>query len=122
MASRAWRTQGKANLITIRRTDGSVKVVGPREFEKAPYWRSSEWRALKRAVLRRDRGRCACCKRARGDADPRLRGDHKVILEVHHLTYERFGREHMDDLLTLCRRCHSTEHQWIARVKRVRAA
>jgi 5-methylcytosine-specific restriction endonuclease McrA len=27
-------------------------------------------------------------------------------LEVHHRTYERFGRELMSDLTTLCRRCH----------------
>jgi len=27
-------------------------------------------------------------------------------LEVHHITYERYGQEKTDDLITVCRRCH----------------
>jgi 5-methylcytosine-specific restriction endonuclease McrA len=31
-------------------------------------------------------------------------------LDVHHLTYERFGKEFMADLMILCRPCHNEEH------------
>ncbi len=30
-------------------------------------------------------------------------------LEVHHLTYERFGRERLGDLRVLCKTCHDIE-------------
>jgi hypothetical protein len=31
-------------------------------------------------------------------------------LDVHHLTYVRFGHERLEDLLTLCRPCHDAAH------------
>jgi hypothetical protein len=31
-------------------------------------------------------------------------------LEAHHTTYEREGREHVDDLRMLCRDCHRRAH------------
>ena len=31
-----------------------------------------------------------------------------VTLEVHHLTYENLGHEHMDELQVLCPECHAT--------------
>jgi 5-methylcytosine-specific restriction endonuclease McrA len=31
-------------------------------------------------------------------------------LDVHHLTYKRFGRESEEDLIPLCRPCHLKEH------------
>ncbi|APU89168.1 putative HNH endonuclease [Virus Rctr71] len=32
-------------------------------------------------------------------------------LDLHHKTYERITREHMEDLVTLCRQCHTTVHK-----------
>jgi hypothetical protein len=47
------------------------------------------------AIRRRAGGRCERCnKRTR-------------YLEVHHLTYERFGRELLTDLQGLCKPCHN---------------
>ena len=37
----------------------------------------------------------------------------KANLEVHHLTYERLGKERMSDLITLCHRHHSVIHNKI---------
>jgi len=34
------------------------------------------------------------------------------LLEVHHLTYDRLGHEHGDDLVTLCHDCHMKVHGW----------
>lgn len=35
---------------------------------------------------------------------------HAYRLEVHHLTYERIGHEHPDDLIVLCPACHADVH------------
>lgn len=98
----------KAGRITVHHVDGRVEMVKPGHFRKRPrrsryqdYLRSSHWRALRLKVLERDGHRCKGCRR-------------KDRLEVHHLTYERLGRELSEDLITLCQRCHATEHQWMA--------
>lgn len=57
------------------------------------YLRTTAWRNLSTAVKERDGYRCKLC----GSRDE---------LEVHHKTYERIGREDLDDLVTLCHRCH----------------
>lgn len=38
-------------------------------------------------------------------------------LDVHHLTYERFGHEFMKDLTILCRSCHELTHEKLDDVK-----
>ena len=48
--------------------------------------------------MRRDRFRCQQCGAT-------------ANLEVHHWTYERFGRELMSDLGTLCYDCHRQVHR-----------
>ena len=44
-------------------------------------------------------GQCLAC----GTAGERL--------DVHHVTYERLGREHLTDLVALCRGCHQNTHR-----------
>lgn len=48
-------------------------------------------------ALERDGRRCRLC-------------NSKERLEVHHRTYKRRGNEKLDDLTTLCHRCHATYH------------
>ncbi len=112
MGKRAWRTQIKAQPVTIRHADGTSATVAPESLLKTPYWRSDAWRRRRRARLAYDNHQCVSCKRQHGDTDPRLKGNRTTRLEVHHLTYARFGYERLEDLLTLCQRCHATEHQW----------
>ncbi len=57
------------------------------------YLASEDWQRMRKAVLRRAGYRCERC----GAAKP---------LDVHHLSYERFGHEDMTDLRALCRDCH----------------
>jgi hypothetical protein len=58
------------------------------------YIASAQWRRL-RAMVIEIRGRvCEKC----GSGSPSL--------EVHHKTYERFGRERDSDLLVVCKSCH----------------
>lgn len=62
----------------------------------AEYLQTEEWRQRAEAAKARVGYRCQICNRA----SPR------VILEVHHRTYERLGHEQPEDLTVLCRGCH----------------
>lgn len=57
------------------------------------YLASDAWQRKRKAVLRRAKYRCERCHQAKP-------------LDVHHLSYARFGHEDMADLRALCRDCH----------------
>lgn len=61
------------------------------------YLASPEWETRRQRVFERDGHRCRICNSPEG-------------LQAHHRTYQRFGREEMDDLTTLCESCHQTFH------------
>ena len=63
---------------------------GNPEYEK--YIHSSHWRHIADKRLEVDGHICCVC------------GDKAT--DVHHLTYDRFGNEATDDLVSLCRKCH----------------
>lgn len=65
-----------------------------KDFLETPYWKGA---AL--FVKRRDGWKCRECGST-------------LCLEVHHLTYEHHGDEihHLDDLVTVCRKCHKHSH------------
>jgi hypothetical protein len=63
----------------------------------AAYLRSPHWRQMRGFVMKRCGGVCEECKIAYAD-------------EVHHLTYDRIGAEHPEDLVGLCRACHARTH------------
>lgn len=64
--------------------------------EYVNYINSPEWAVYRRRVLKHWKFRCANC------------GATGVILQVHHLTYERLGRERLSDCVPLCVKygCH----------------
>lgn len=66
---------------------------------KKAYLESPEWGLLKRKIYKRDTV-CLCC------GSPRL-------LQVHHVTYKRLGKERLSDLILLCSQCHSTGHKYL---------
>lgn len=59
------------------------------------------WQAVRKQRFDFDDGRCAICHRD-------LHGE---PFETHHLSYQRLGREHMRDVVTICPACHKTFHQ-----------
>lgn len=63
---------------------------------KSSYYDSPEWSRTRERILARDDGVCQSCGEP---AD-----------EVHHLLYERLGREHDLDLMSLCVLCHMGVH------------
>ena len=62
------------------------------------FMKSPTWKAIRGLRIFKDKGQCAHCSSRRK-------------LEVHHKTYARFGgKELMQDLLTLCVKCHKAIH------------
>lgn len=64
------------------------------------YLKTDEWREKRELALERDGYRCRLC-------------DTREQLHVHHRTYARRGNERLDDLTTLCDRCHNWFHEKI---------
>ena len=64
----------------------------PDGYEK--YIKSAKWKRISKDLKKQAGYRCAHC------------GFSSATLEVHHLTYERFGNERMSDLVVLCKPCH----------------
>ena len=57
-----------------------------------------EWGILKKQVHSRDGYRCRMCNR------------NDLPLHVHHRTYETYAEEKLEDLITLCAKCHGLSH------------
>lgn len=70
----------------------------PRTYYEG-YLQSAHWRHVRGLALARDGYRCRQCRARHG-------------LQVHHLTYRHLWHEeeHLEDLRTLCRRCHRRAH------------
>ena len=62
------------------------------------------WAAIRRQALERDGHQCRLCSAAAGDEFTDHGGP--VRLEVHHRHYRNFGAELVEDVTTLCERCH----------------
>lgn len=61
------------------------------------YIKTPHWKALRAKAIFRDSGQCTVC-------------GSRSKLEVHHLNYRNLGHESMEDLTTLCGRCHAAAH------------
>jgi len=62
------------------------------------YLTTPHWKAVRMRRLRAAHFQCEEC------------GEHKTILDVHHLHYRSLGREKNKDLKVLCRPCHKDAH------------
>lgn len=83
-----------------RRLDDLRQQAMLAEYRKRPYAErrgTREWAILKQQVHRRDGHRCRLC------------GSNEQ-LHVHHCTYTSYAEERLEDLITLCRSCHSHFH------------
>lgn len=95
-----WRDQAKPDSRYSR--DGLLSESGedPDALRRLPYGqylRSKHWDIVRRRALAVASGRCFYCGA-------------KDSLDVHHLTYRRRGCELDEDLIVLCRPCHTDEH------------
>ena len=57
------------------------------------YLQSDHWQEVRRRKLKQAGYKCEAC-------------GEKTKLDIHHKTYERLGKERLDDLQALCRPCH----------------
>jgi hypothetical protein len=57
----------------------------------------AHWWDLKRQARCRGHHRCEFCQI-------------RPIYDLHHRTYQRFGKEKLDDVMAVCRRCHEAIH------------
>lgn len=73
-------------------------TVHAREVSYGDYLQSAEWKAKANAAKERAGRRCQVCN-ASG------------LLDTHHRTYDRIGNEQNDDLIVLCRGCHTLFHE-----------
>lgn len=69
--------------------------------EYLAYIQSPEWFEKRKCRLELDNWTCFVCE---------LRPD-DCCLNAHHLTYEHIGNEPLDDLITLCIKCHEAIHK-----------
>mgnify|MGYP001560286122 CR=1 FL=1 len=80
--------------------DAACRCADPHEACRQTYCMylvSLRWKVRRQQRLMRDQWRCQDCG-ARAT-------------EVHHLTYDRLFEELLNDLLSLCRRCHRLRHE-----------
>jgi len=87
-----------ADQVDLLRMIISDRLYNTTEMRYDLYLQTAEWKTLRRLKMESASHRCQVCNT---DAGP---------LEVHHRTYERRGRERLDDLTVLCRRCHQSHH------------
>lgn len=62
------------------------------------------------SITHRQKLRVGIWARASGACEDCGRGGDGVALDLHHLTYDRYGHERATDLLLLCRGCHDRRH------------
>jgi len=70
------------------------------------YLKSQSWKEIAVAAKNRDKWKCRLCNSG-------------LDLNVHHRSYDILGKEadHMEDLVTLCARCHKTFHHVVPEPK-----
>lgn len=71
------------------------------------YLKTTEWLATRERILLRDGYRCRLCGRDRACRDEQGR---KIVLVVHHSSYDHRGYELDHELLTLCKPHHDLFH------------
>ena len=78
------------------------QTLYPNQFmsaeQKQEYLHSPEWQQLRALVFTRDKHTCQLC-------------GSQSALNAHHITYEHFGAESLDQLTTLCTTCHTALHK-----------
>lgn len=75
--------------------------------ELSVHYKSAYWNRVRGKLLYDRGGRCERCRST-------------AWLQAHHVTYKHFRKElsHPEDLVLLCRECHSKEHDKKRKTKR----
>jgi uncharacterized protein with PIN domain len=99
-----WCLRYHAILMTILRHDKYRDLATEEDiinFAKGipykTYLKTEHWRELRADASTKAGHRCQVCNK-------------KGLIDVHHRTYERLGAEKLEDVIVLCRECHSIFH------------
>jgi 5-methylcytosine-specific restriction endonuclease McrA len=115
------RNRKGPRMVTVRKPDGTVEAMHPRDERfkggqritkrrarkkrrearfKALHesYRSDHWRAVREQAFVRDDGCCTHCGKA------------EAPLHCHHIHYNRLGEELLEDVRMLCVPCHEERH------------
>lgn len=86
-----------STLDTAPLSEYLLRIIELKEMPYDEYLQTREWKKLAARAKRRYGGKCA------------LDETHEAV-DAHHRTYVRRGRELDNDLIPLCRECHSKFH------------
>lgn len=81
----------------FRQRSRAVCILALRQMAYAEYLQTAHWHFIRRRTMRLAGWLCRLCSQPARD--------------VHHLTYDRKGMEHPQDVMALCRACHDTWHR-----------
>lgn len=103
IGARVLKPKAKADVVKPKRktkkqkrADRINKLHHPPNY--VHYLNSKHWQHKRKETLKYYGGKCTDCE---GVAN----------LQVHHLNYDRLGRERMADLQVLCADCHASKHE-----------
>lgn len=87
-------------FFTTQMEYGYIDRINPKKskIDYDIYLNSDEWKELRKECFERDDFRCVRCGSAKN-------------LNAHHLSYDHLGEHELDDLITLCGRCHTAVHK-----------
>jgi 5-methylcytosine-specific restriction endonuclease McrA len=104
-----WKDQATGRYRGGRTGLWSESGEDPDELRQMPYARylkSAHWQIVRQRALPNAEHRCFYCGKTEQ-------------LDVHHLSYRRRGCEFDEDLIVLCRQCHTDEHLSEAEIGRL---
>nr|DAT07765.1 MAG TPA: HNH endonuclease [Caudoviricetes sp.] len=82
-----------------------MKIEVSTREQRSQFYNSSEWRTIRRQVLKRDHYECVWCRDEGKVTTTNLEVDHIKELEF----YPEFALD-LDNLRTLCKSCHNKRH------------
>jgi len=96
-AAGSTKRRKKAPKRARRRTPAKVRAKRRWQANHQAYLETDDWARRRQKIVIRDLGRCVGCGENGRD--------------VHHIHYRTLGHETGDELVLLCRECHSKEHR-----------
>lgn len=104
--SRGGPTKEDTRIFPRHDDDGLMKrLLSLRYIPYEDYLKTEHWKQVRKYALAYARNRCQICN-ATG------------LVDVHHRSYENRGDERMEDVIVLCRDCHTTFHERLAAGRR----
>jgi 5-methylcytosine-specific restriction endonuclease McrA len=83
-------------------------VLGFKSYEYDKYLETEHWKTFRSAAFAEQLARLGhnCCEHC--SKNEKAKSGTKLV--VHHLTYERLGKEHPEDAVIICGDCHDKIH------------